>query len=42
MVDAGREVHFGRLERVIGGEVNVEKEDTSRVWTLTLSSLLDA
>lgn len=36
MVDARGEVHLGRLERVVGGEVNRQEEDTSGVWGVTL------
>ena len=36
MVDSGCEVDLGRLERVIGWEVNIQEEDTSGVWTLPL------
>ena len=36
MVDSGREVDFRRLEWVIGREVDVKEEDTSRVWALPL------
>lgn len=37
VVDAGGEVDLGRLEWVVGREVNGEEEDASRVWRVTLS-----
>lgn len=36
MVDAGCEVDLGRLEGVVGREVNSQEEDTARVWGLAL------
>lgn len=36
MVDAGSEVDLGRLERVVGREVNGQEEDTTGVWRVTL------
>jgi hypothetical protein len=36
VVDLGREGDFGRLERVIGREGDVEEEDAARVWRVTL------
>jgi hypothetical protein len=36
VVDAGGEVDLGRLEGVVGREVNGKEEDTSRVWGVTL------
>lgn len=36
VIDAGGEVNLGRLERVVGREVNREEEDTSGVWRVTL------
>lgn len=36
VVDAGGEVNLGRLEWVVGREVNGEEEDASRVWRVTL------
>ena len=39
MVDSGGEVDFGRLERVVGREVNVEEEDTPGIWALPLGLL---
>ena len=36
MVDTGRKVDFRWLERVIGREVYGKKEDTTRVWAITL------
>lgn len=35
MVDAGSEVDLGRLERVVGREVNGQEEDTTGVWRVT-------
>jgi len=35
VIDAGGEVNLGRLERVVGREVNREEEDTSGVWRVT-------
>lgn len=32
MIDTGLECDLGRLEWIIRREVDVEKEDTSRVW----------
>ena len=40
MIDAGCEVHFGRLKRVVGREVDGEEEDTAGVWTVTLQILV--
>ena len=31
MIDSSREVDFGRLERIIRGEVNIQKEYTAGV-----------
>lgn len=39
MVDAGGEVDLGRLEGVVGREVNRKKEDTTGVRRVTLVSL---
>jgi hypothetical protein len=36
VVYAGGEVDFGRLERVVGGEVNGEEEDAARVGRVGL------
>ena len=36
VVDPGGEVDFGRLEGVVGGEVDGKEEDTSGVWGVTL------
>lgn len=36
MVDASREVDLGRLEGVVGGEVDGKEEDTTRVRRLAL------
>lgn len=36
VVDASSEVDLGRLEGVVGGEVDSKEEDTSRVWGVTL------
>lgn len=36
VVDLGRKGDFGRLERVIGREGDVEEEDAARVWRITL------
>lgn len=36
VVDLGREGNFGRLERVIGREGDVEEENAARVWRVTL------
>ena len=36
VIDTGREVDFWGLERVIGREMDVEEEDTARVWTIAL------
>ena len=36
MVDACSEVDLRRLEGVVGREVYREKEDTSRIWAITL------
>lgn len=41
MIDAGREVHFWRLEWVVGREVDGQEEDTSLEWTVTLHSPSD-
>lgn len=34
MVDASGEVDLGRLEGIVGGEVNGKEENTSRVWRI--------
>lgn len=36
MVDTGGEVDLGRLERVVGGEVDGKEEDTAGVGRVTL------
>jgi hypothetical protein len=36
VIDAGGEVDLGGLEWVVGGEVDGEEEDTSRVWRVRL------
>jgi hypothetical protein len=36
VVDLGRECHLGRLERVVGGKGDAEKEDAARVRRFTL------
>ena len=36
MVDARGEVDLGGLERIVGGEVDREEEDTAGVWGVTL------
>lgn len=36
VVDAGDEIYFRRLERVVGLEMDVEEENTSRIRTVTL------
>lgn len=36
VVDAGGKVHLGRLERVVGGEVDGEEEDTAGIWRVLL------
>lgn len=36
VVDASGEVDLGRLEGVVGREVNGKEEDTARVWGVTL------
>ena len=36
MVDPGCEIHFGRLEGVIGREVYCKEENASSVWTVAL------
>lgn len=38
MVDAGGEVDLGRLEGVIGREMDGQEKDTSRVGRVTLGS----
>jgi hypothetical protein len=40
VVDAGGEVDLGRLERVVGREVNREEKDTARVWGVALQNLV--
>lgn len=40
VIDASGEVDLGRLEGVVGGEVNGKEEDTARVWGVTLYDLL--
>lgn len=37
VVDAGSEVDLGRLERVVGREVNGQEEDTAGVWRIARS-----
>jgi hypothetical protein len=37
VVDAGREVDLGGLERVVGREVDAEEEDTTGVRRVTLA-----
>ena len=32
MIDSSRECYFGRLEGIVGWEVNVQEEDPSSVW----------
>ena len=39
MVDAGSEVDLGRLEGVVGREVNGKEEDTAGVRGITLVGL---
>lgn len=39
MVDASGEVDLGRLEGIVGGEVNGKEENTSRVWRIALLML---
>jgi len=36
VVNASGEVNLGRLERVVGREVDGEEENTSGVWRVTL------
>jgi hypothetical protein len=36
VIDASGEVDLGGLEWVVGGEVDGEEEDTSRVWRVGL------
>ena len=40
MVDTSGEVDLGRLEGIVGGEVDVKKEYTTRVWTITLREVV--
>jgi hypothetical protein len=40
VVDASGEVDLGRLEGVIGREVDSKEEDTARVWGVALYDLL--
>jgi hypothetical protein len=40
VVDAGGEVDLRGLEGVVGGEVDGEEEDASRVWRVTLERAL--
>jgi hypothetical protein len=40
VVDASSEVDLGRLEGIVGGEVDSKEEDTSRVWGVTLMLML--
>jgi hypothetical protein len=42
VVDASCEVHLGRLEGVICGEMDGEKEDTTRVRRITLQVLVSS
>ncbi len=41
VVDSGGEVHFWRLEWVVGREVYGEKEYATRVWGVTLARTLE-
>lgn len=38
MIDAGGEVDFRGLERVVCGEVDGQEEDTALEWTVTLQN----
>ncbi len=38
VVDPSREVHLGWLEGIVGRKVDGQKEDTTRIWRLSLSS----
>lgn len=42
VVDTSGEVDLWGLEGVVGGEVNVEEEDASGVWRVTLSGVSTA
>ena len=34
MIDSRGERHFGRLEWIVGGEMNCQEEHSSLVWTI--------
>jgi len=40
MVNSCNEVALGWLEGIIGGEVNIQEEDSTSIWTVILKQLI--